>query len=42
MSEFAVWLVQELEALGWSRAELARGAYGAGGGEQLAYTHQRI
>lgn len=24
MSEFASWLVQELEARGWSRAELAR------------------
>lgn len=24
MSDFALWLVQELEARGWSRAELAR------------------
>lgn len=28
MSEFAVWLVHELEARGWSRAELARRSQG--------------
>ena len=35
MSEFAVWLVQELEARGWSRAELARRCVWRGGEEPI-------